>query len=227
MRERRKANPLREAILGLLSIRPMSGYDVARSYKRALERVWQAPIGQIYPTLRAMEREGVLEFTVEIQENRPNRKVYRLGPRGKQEFERWIAELPELPRVHHEFIHKLLLLDHVAPERRQALVEDYAQRCRAWVKDLIAVDKKMRPALEGPYAESVYHQLLAIAHLRNVVEAEAKSAEVIARQYLSNSAHSNSKGRRRRTKSEAGIPDVFGGLPVSPEQEGSGKVGVH
>ena len=199
----------------------MSGYDVARSYKRALRRIWQAPIGQIYPTLRAMEREGVLEVDIEIQEDRPNRKVYRLGRQGVEAFQEWIASPPELPVVHHEFIHTLFLLDHVPAEQRQALIEDYAKRCWAWVGDLVNADKRLRSALDGPYGESVYYQLLAIAHLRNVIEAEARSAEVIAQQYLPN-------GVRRRTRARIGEagqlnrPDIFGGLSVSPQMQARG-----
>lgn len=32
-------NGLREAILGLLAIRPMTGYDLSRSYRRALQQI--------------------------------------------------------------------------------------------------------------------------------------------------------------------------------------------
>ena len=48
---RESRNGLREAILGLLAIRPMTGYDLSRSYRRALQQIWYAPLGQVYPTL--------------------------------------------------------------------------------------------------------------------------------------------------------------------------------
>lgn len=38
-------NPLREEILSLLAIRPMSGYDVQRTYQRAMQQIWCTPIG--------------------------------------------------------------------------------------------------------------------------------------------------------------------------------------
>ena len=54
-------NGLREALLGLLAIRPMSGYDLTRSYERALQQIWYAPLKQIYPTLRKMQGDGLLK----------------------------------------------------------------------------------------------------------------------------------------------------------------------
>jgi DNA-binding PadR family transcriptional regulator len=49
---RQSRNGLREAILGLLATKSMTGYDLSRSYKNALQQIWYAPLGQVYPTLR-------------------------------------------------------------------------------------------------------------------------------------------------------------------------------
>lgn len=167
---------LREAILGLLAIRPMSGYDISRSYERALQRVWYAPVGQVYPTLRAMQAEGLLDVEVHVQESRPNRKEYRLTEAGREALLAWLAQPPALPFMHHEFISKLFLLDNVSEEKRRELVADYVARCSAWAADLQAIEEKISPTLEGPFGESVHFQLLSLRHLRRLVACEAKSA---------------------------------------------------
>lgn len=170
---------LREAILGLLAIRPMSGYDISRSYQRALQRVWYAPVGQVYPTLRAMQSAGLLDVEVQVQETRPNRKEYRLTDEGREALLAWLAEPPALPFMHHEFISKLFLLDNVDGDKREEFVDGYAERCAAWASELEAIEEKMRPRLEGPFAESVHFQLLALRHLRRIVTCEAKSARLL------------------------------------------------
>lgn len=71
---RESPNGLREAILGLLAIRPMTGYELSRSYRRALQQIWYAPLGQVYPTLRKMRRDGLLRVSVKFQRHRPNRR---------------------------------------------------------------------------------------------------------------------------------------------------------
>lgn len=173
---------LQEAILGLLAIRPMSGYDVRRSYQRALQSIWYAPIGQVYPTLRKMAQEGLVEPHVEVQEGRPNRKVYSLTPQGREKLTGWLSRPADLPEMHHGFIHRLFLLDHLAPERREDFARDYAGRCRVWAEELQTIHEKMQPALRGRFHETARYQLLSLEHLIRLVECEATSAEMIARQ---------------------------------------------
>jgi DNA-binding PadR family transcriptional regulator len=172
-------DPLRAAILSLLAIRPMSGYDVRRTYQRAMQQIWYAPIGQIYPTLRTMQGEGLLEADVHIQQDRPNRKEYRLGEAGGRALADWLDLPAALPRMHHEFIHKLFLLDRMAPDRRLRFVEDYIATCSAWARQLAEVDAKFSRTPHGDYEESAACQLLALRHLRRLVDCEIASARDI------------------------------------------------
>jgi DNA-binding PadR family transcriptional regulator len=170
---------LREAILGLLAIRPMSGYDISRSYERALQRVWYAPVGQVYPTLKAMQGEGLLDVEVHVQESRPNRKEYRLTDQGREALLEWLTAASALPFMHHEFISKLFLLDNLEEDKRRELVADYVARCSAWSADLEAIEEKMAPTLDGPFQKSVHFQLLSLRHLRRLVAAETASARTL------------------------------------------------
>src|SRR6476659_1183245 len=91
-------NGLREALLGLLAIRPMTGYDLTRSYRRALQQIWYAPLGQVYPTLRKMKRDGLLRVSVKVQHHRPDRKVYTLTAQGRKLLVAWLSQPAALPR---------------------------------------------------------------------------------------------------------------------------------
>lgn len=192
------ANPLREAILSLLAIRPMSGYDVRRTYQRAMHQIWYAPIGQVYPTLRTMRAEGLLEADVHIQHDRPNRKEYRLSEAGEQELAAWLDRPAALPRMHHEFIHKLFLLDRLDPARRRRLVEDYLHTCTTWAEQLAAVDDKFAGTPHGEYRASAACQLLALRHLRRLVDCEIGSARDILAQLESAPAPRVRRGKRQR-----------------------------
>ena len=48
------------AVLGALSIQPMSGYAVREAIRDVLGHFWSESFGQIYPTLKALEREGLV-----------------------------------------------------------------------------------------------------------------------------------------------------------------------
>ncbi|KYC44093.1 PadR family transcriptional regulator [Scytonema hofmannii PCC 7110] len=91
---------LAHAIMGLLQQEEMTGYDLKTScFDRTIAHLWQADQAQIYRTLDKLEERGWISCTVEIQRDRPNRKVYRLTEAGKAEFTRWLQEPHPLPTV--------------------------------------------------------------------------------------------------------------------------------
>ena len=47
---------LRYALLALLTVEPMTGYDLSKRFESSVAYVWHAPDSQIYPELRRMER---------------------------------------------------------------------------------------------------------------------------------------------------------------------------
>lgn len=49
------------AVLGALSVMPMTGYAVREAIKGVLGHFWSESFGQIYPTLGELERQGYVE----------------------------------------------------------------------------------------------------------------------------------------------------------------------
>jgi DNA-binding PadR family transcriptional regulator len=82
---------LRGALLGLLSAEPMSGYDLNRILDETFGYVWTAPHSQIYPALRQMEREGLIQADVQRTGER-ERRVYRVLDAGFDYLRKWAAE---------------------------------------------------------------------------------------------------------------------------------------
>ena len=87
---------LKHALLGLLVYRPMTGYELKQFFDSTVQHFWNAELSQIYPTLKSIEENGWVEKHIEVQESRPNRKVYEITDPGRDEFLRWVRE-PMLP----------------------------------------------------------------------------------------------------------------------------------
>jgi DNA-binding PadR family transcriptional regulator len=81
---------LKHALLGILSLEPMTGYEVKQFFDSSVQHFWNAELSQIYPTLKSLEESGFVDMRVEVQQNRPNRKIYAITDEGRLEFERWI-----------------------------------------------------------------------------------------------------------------------------------------
>jgi hypothetical protein len=124
----------------------------------------------------------------------------------------WLAQPVALPRMHHEFIHKLFLLGNAAASDRAAWVDAYIKRCRDWAQDLRRAEIILEPSLNGPNAESAWFQLLSLRHLCRIVECEAESARRIGEDIRANSASRERRpGAPRPAESAA-----FAGQSLSP-----------
>lgn len=53
-----RANQTATAVLGALSVAPMTGYALREAIRDVLGHFWSESFGQIYPTLAALERDG-------------------------------------------------------------------------------------------------------------------------------------------------------------------------
>lgn len=77
------------AVLGLLALDRMSGYDIKSAVDGSIRHFWAASYGQIYPELRRLEAAGWI-----AGEDAPNggrtRRIYRLEPAGRDALRNWL-----------------------------------------------------------------------------------------------------------------------------------------
>jgi DNA-binding PadR family transcriptional regulator len=91
---------LKYAILGLLNIVPMTGYDLKhKAFDETVRYFWPAHQGQVYRTLGELADEGLVSMTIEPQDDRPNRKVYSITPAGKAALTDWLKDYHEQPTL--------------------------------------------------------------------------------------------------------------------------------
>jgi len=77
---------LKYALLGFLNYQPMTGYELKKFVDTSVADFWSGELSQIYSTLKQLEADSLAEVNVEVQTDRPNRKVYSITPRGRAAF---------------------------------------------------------------------------------------------------------------------------------------------
>lgn len=87
---------LKYAILGLLMRKNMSGYDLNKEFNSGLIEFWSAKHSQIYPELKKLVAEGLVEFKIEISGDILEKKIYQITEKGKQEFLNWLHQDVEI-----------------------------------------------------------------------------------------------------------------------------------
>ena len=80
-------------ILGLLAVEPRSGYDIKTVVDRSTRFFWAASYGQIYPELKRLAEQGLVE--ADAEEGGRRRTTYRITDAGREAFAGWIRD-PEL-----------------------------------------------------------------------------------------------------------------------------------
>jgi DNA-binding PadR family transcriptional regulator len=82
---------LKHAILGFLSFKPLSGYDLKKAFDQSVQHFWPANQSQIYRTLADLKDEGLVEQEVIEREERLDMKVYHITATGREELHRWLS----------------------------------------------------------------------------------------------------------------------------------------
>lgn len=89
---------LRHAILGILEYQPLHGYRLKRVLAEGVSTFWPVNLPAIYPSLRRLEDEGLVAHQVEpTPDGRPDRKVFTITNRGREELARWRRLAPDGP----------------------------------------------------------------------------------------------------------------------------------
>jgi PadR family transcriptional regulator AphA len=111
----RRSSSSSEVLLGLLTIEPMSGYDLGQMIRVSIGHFWNESYGQIYPNLKKLEAQGLVTAKTERQKGKPDRTIYSITPKGRERLAQWLAfpPQPEVPR--NEMLLKLFFGSQVAP----------------------------------------------------------------------------------------------------------------
>lgn len=122
---------LAHAILGFLQQQERTGYDLKTScFDQCIAHLWPADQAQIYRTLDKLVEQGWITCTVEIQHDRPNRKVYSVTEAGIAELIRWLQCDQPLPTVREPLLVQLFFASQLPNEAIiQLLEQQQAAHC--------------------------------------------------------------------------------------------------
>jgi DNA-binding PadR family transcriptional regulator len=147
------------AILGLLSLRPMSGYDVRKAAAESVGHFWSESYGQIYPALRELVAAGLARRRTERMAGRPDRHVYEITVRGREELRRWVMEPPRPTPMRSEALLKLFFGDAETAGAQVAWVEQMLVESAAQLVKYAAIRRELETEPMSPHAA---HWLLTL-----------------------------------------------------------------
>ncbi|MBC8379601.1 MAG: PadR family transcriptional regulator [Planctomycetes bacterium] len=151
-----KVNRSKLAIMGILSIRPMSGYDIKKTIEQSIGHFWSESFGQIYPILKKLVDEKLATQNAETPKGKLNRNIYTLTDKGLKELREWLSAPANTDMVRSEFVLKFFFgkqvkikdnIRHVERERTRAIETSETLK---EIKAILTKQKGGQPNLSYP-----------------------------------------------------------------------------
>jgi DNA-binding PadR family transcriptional regulator len=133
---------LEYALLGLVGMSPMTGYDVHKVFASTPLAHFSSSPGGIYPALRRLARVGLLEARLDTTREARPRRVFSLTAAGERVLDLWLHQpvtREELIRGNGAPVLRFSLAGgRLSREEIRAYLETYQKAVGAFLKELYA-----------------------------------------------------------------------------------------
>lgn len=157
------------AILGILNLSPSTGYDIKKYSDKVLSGFWNENFGHIYPTLKLMLEDGMIE--VVLGEKNEKKVRYGITEKGKQELETWLLDETIQQPIRSEFMLKLLFSSSQPKENVIRMLENYKELHEKNIEKYLGKQKDLEQGIEGISKERVC--LMKAVLRRGIISDEA------------------------------------------------------
>ncbi|MDX6450331.1 MAG: hypothetical protein QOH16_380 [Gaiellaceae bacterium] len=141
------------AVLGLLGIKPMSGYDIKAAVDRTIRHFWAASYGQIYPELKRLEAAGWIAGQDADRGGR-TRRVYRITAAGRRRLEDWLHGYETRIELRDESLLRLFFADTLPRDEGLGLLAARREGYRMMLEYLRSLNDG--EGVDPPFVDLVY-----------------------------------------------------------------------
>lgn len=151
-------------LLGLLRD-PATGYDLKSTFSERIRHFWSAELSQIYPALKRLEQRRMLRSRIEPSPKGPNRKVYSLTDRGREELERWLRGGPAVGTERFAYLAQLYFMDAVGDLREtRAFMMALRDHLARWLAQLRSLEREVIDTHGDPerFGDAGFHRFATL-----------------------------------------------------------------
>jgi len=149
------------AILGLLNLRPLTGYDIKKMFAGSAVIYWSGNNNQIYTTLVKLHENELVTLEVELHADSPSRKIYSISAKGQAELKKWLLSEPEPPQLKNSFLIQLAWADQLSPDELDTLLGKYESEMQMQVSMLRTQEQQRNISPSGTHRDAYINITLA------------------------------------------------------------------
>src|SRR5688572_249002 len=142
---------LRFALLALLSVDAMTGYDLHKRFDSSVGHVWYAPDSQIYPELRKMEADGVVTAEEVPWGSKGTKREYSITEAGRDALCAWMNATLPYARFRDAMHLKSAYFEWASPDAARAQlrahIAHYENELAQWEEQIHQIDTGTSPML--------------------------------------------------------------------------------
>jgi DNA-binding PadR family transcriptional regulator len=138
-----RENKSKYAVLGLLGMGPMSGYDIKKKFEKITGNFWKESYGQIYPILKRLADKGLATKSIEKQDGKPDRHIYALTEEGRGVLQKWLVEPVARHIGRHEILLKLFFGRQISVAENIRQVEHFRNLSMTELADIEAIESSL------------------------------------------------------------------------------------
>ena len=167
-----RVNKTQYAILSLLSKKDMSGYDIKQMASKVAPFHWSESNAQIYPILKALEKERLVESHMDQKSGNRNRRTYAITVKGLDSLKAWLEEPTEPSPYREELLLKLTAGEHASIPLFIKQLETFRDHILDRQKSLAAIQNN----IDIVHSEGLRKMYLQITYDYTVLTLAAKLA---------------------------------------------------
>lgn len=151
-----KTSRTKYTLLGMLSIKPMSGYEIKQAIAESTRFFWSESDGQIYPALAACEKEGTIkQIKIKKSSKGRDKKVYAITKTGESHLSEWLKQSVQTTLVRNELLLKLFFganvptaenIQHIREHQRKTV-----QELKQYQQIKSAIEQQHSDSKHAPY----------------------------------------------------------------------------
>jgi DNA-binding PadR family transcriptional regulator len=130
-------NATAASILGLLTWKPMSGWDLYGAFEETIGQFWSVSRSQVYRELRTLAAAGLIEIGAT---GARERRLCTIQPAGRRVFSEWIARDPGNELIRFPLLLTTFFADAVPPERLRAM---FVEQRRTHAEQLASYERQL------------------------------------------------------------------------------------
>jgi len=129
--------------LAVLTLGKASGYDIGKRLEDPFGHFVDVSRSGVYPVLKCMEEEGLVQYEYIEQATLPNKKIYELTDKGRDLLKTELEALPPTHKIRSQFMLLLFFAEMLSPDRLKTMLNERIQEVEHFLREVPKIHKWM------------------------------------------------------------------------------------